>query len=109
MVYVDDIVITGSNTTLIANFIQALADRFSLKDPTDLQYFLGIEGTRTSQGLHFMQRKYIMDFLVNTNMVAAKPVLTPLLLLRRVSLCMMGHRNFNSQLSTKWLLAAYSI
>ncbi|CAA7014904.1 unnamed protein product [Microthlaspi erraticum] len=78
LVYVDDIVITGSNTTLVAHFINALANRFSLKDPADLHYFLGIEAIRTPKGLHLMQRKYILDLLVKTNMVDAKPVLTPL-------------------------------
>ncbi|CAA7018700.1 unnamed protein product [Microthlaspi erraticum] len=78
LVYVDDIVITGSNTTLVARFINALANLFSLKDPADLHYFLGIEAIRTPKGFHLMQRKYILDLLVKTNMVDAKPFLTPL-------------------------------
>ncbi|CAA7046959.1 unnamed protein product [Microthlaspi erraticum] len=84
LVYVDDIFITGSNTTLIHRFIQELGNQFSLKDPTDLNYFLGIEATRTSKGLHLMQRKYILDLLAKTNMVDAKPVLTPLAALPRL-------------------------
>ena len=78
LVYVDDIIVTGSSTKLITSFIDALAARFSLKDPKDLCYFLGIEATRTASGLHLMQRKYIVDLLVKTNMMDAKPVATPM-------------------------------
>lgn len=78
LVYVDDIIITRSSTVLIQSFISALSNRFSLKDPTDLTYFLGIEATRISQGLHLMQRKYILDLLDRTNMRDVKPVTSPM-------------------------------
>ncbi|XP_019087326.1 PREDICTED: uncharacterized protein LOC109127239 [Camelina sativa] len=78
LVYVDDIIVTGSTNRLIAGFIDALAERFSLKEPTDLYYFLGIEATHTSKGLHLMQRTYIIDLLTKTNMLNAKPVSTPM-------------------------------
>lgn len=63
---------------LIQSFITALSNRFSLKDPTDLTYFLGIEATRTSKGMHLMQRKYILDLLDRTNMTDVKPITTPM-------------------------------
>ena len=78
LVYVDDIIITGSSSALVFACINVLASRFSLKDPTDLDYFLGIEVTRTSRGLHLMQRKYIVDLLTKMNMLGANPVSTPL-------------------------------
>lgn len=78
LVYVDDIIVTGSDSSAVASVLSSLAERFSIKDPTDLHYFLGIEATRTKQGLHLMQRKYVMDLLTRTNMVDAKPVATPL-------------------------------
>lgn len=74
--YVDDIIITGSSNMLVIGVIQVLATRFSLKEPKDLNYFLGVEATRTSAGLHLMQRKYIIDLLLNTKMLDAKPVTT---------------------------------
>lgn len=58
--------------------ISALSSRFSLKEPSDLTYFLGVEATRTSAGLHLMQRKYIIDLLTKTKMLDAKPVATPM-------------------------------
>ncbi|CAA7043636.1 unnamed protein product [Microthlaspi erraticum] len=78
LVYVDDIIVTGNSSPLISHVLQSLADRFSIKDPTELHYFLGIEVHRTRQGLHMNQRKYIADLLQKTNMTNAKPVATPM-------------------------------
>ncbi|XP_019085614.1 PREDICTED: uncharacterized protein LOC109126486 [Camelina sativa] len=68
----------GNRLELIHGFIDALARWFSLKTPTYVHYFLGIEATRTSQGLHLMQKWYIIDLLAKTNMLHCKPVTTPL-------------------------------
>lgn len=78
LVYVDDILVTGNNEKMVRNVLASFADRFSIKDPTDLHYFLGIEVTRSSSGMHLMQRKYIADLLAKNNMTDAKPVTTPL-------------------------------
>ena len=78
LVYVDGIVVTGSNPGTIASVLQSLARRFSIKDPVDLHYFLGIEVHRTAKGLHIMQTRYILDLLTKTNMIDAKPVSTPM-------------------------------
>lgn len=43
LIYVDGIIITGSSTSLVTGFIHVLATQFSLKEPTDLMYFLGVE------------------------------------------------------------------
>lgn len=86
LVYVDDIIVTGSSNALVAEFIAALSRRFSLKEPTDLGYFLGIEATRTSHGLHLMQRKYIIDLLARTKMADAKPVTSPMATTPKLSL-----------------------
>lgn len=76
LVYVDDILITGSHKAMISNVLNLLADRFSVKDAEDLNYFLGIEAHRTDKGLHLNQRKYILDLLRRYNMIDAKPVTT---------------------------------
>ncbi|CAE6075150.1 unnamed protein product [Arabidopsis arenosa] len=86
LVYVDDIIIAGT-TSLVTAFNKSLAARFSLKDLGALSYFLGIEATRTSKGLHLMQRKYIIDLLTKTNMLEAKPVSTPMSPSPKLTLC----------------------
>lgn len=74
LVYVDDIVITGNNSSMVE---QVIANRFSVKDMGDLSYFLGIEVLRT-KGLHLNQKKYIHDLLAKMNMHDVKPVTTPI-------------------------------
>lgn len=78
LVYVDDIIVTANRSILVTDVLSALAARFSLKDLGDINYFLGIEVTRTSNGLHLMQRKYTIDLLTKTNMLGAMSVSTPL-------------------------------
>lgn len=78
LVYVDDIIVTGSSSSLVRGSIHVLASRFSLKEPTDISYFLGVEATRTPSGLHLMQRKYIIDLLTKMNMLDAKSATTPM-------------------------------
>lgn len=78
LVYVDDILVTGNDSKLVQDVITRLANRFSIKDMGDLNYFLGIETKRTSQGMHLMQKKYIIDLLSKANMLHAEPVSTPL-------------------------------
>ena len=51
LVYVDDIIITGNQPTLVDQFITRLAQQFSLKDLGSLTYFLGIEVVLHRQGI----------------------------------------------------------
>ncbi|KAG8493766.1 hypothetical protein CXB51_011188 [Gossypium anomalum] len=79
LVYVDDIIITGSVPTYINSFVRQLNDAFSLKDMGELHYFLGIEVTRSSTNcLHLCQQKYIRDILERSSMSCAKSVPTPM-------------------------------
>lgn len=78
LVYVDDILITGNDTALLQRTLDALAQRFSVKEHEELHYFLGIEAKRVPQGLHLSQQRYILDLLAQTNMLTAKPVTTPM-------------------------------
>ena len=48
LVYVDDIVVTANDDTVLDKFITRLSARFSLKDLGLLSYFLGVEVQRTS-------------------------------------------------------------
>ena len=78
LVYVDDLVITGNNSILVANIIKQLGDMFSLKDMGSLHFFLGIEVISTRARLFLSQHKYVRDLLANTSMSCAKDVSTPL-------------------------------
>ncbi|KAJ4753743.1 hypothetical protein LUZ62_088148 [Rhynchospora pubera] len=78
LVYVDDIIITGSNPLLVSSHIAHLHTSFSLKDLGDLNFFLGIQITRTPTSIHLSQSKYIHDILVKANMVHAKHSPSPM-------------------------------
>ena len=69
LVYIDDIMIIGSNSQLLEAVIQHLHSDFALKDLSEFNYFLGIEVTPSIDGLHLSQTKYIGDILKNANML----------------------------------------
>jgi hypothetical protein len=78
LVYVDDLVITGSDNQFIGHVVNTLGARFSLKDMGLLHYFLGVEVIPTTAGLFLSQHKYVRDILETQNMASAKEISTPL-------------------------------
>lgn len=78
LIYVDDIVLTGSNTAMLDEFVTQLGAQFAIQDLGDLHYFLGIQVQRFKDGIFLSQSKYMTDLLNNTNMADCKPVSTPM-------------------------------
>lgn len=79
LVYVDDIIITGSSQTLIQQLVHKLHSEFSLKDLGKLDYFLGIEVHHSSSGsLLLSQTKYIRDLITEANMDQANSIASPM-------------------------------
>ncbi|KAK4411317.1 Retrovirus-related Pol polyprotein from transposon RE2 [Sesamum angolense] len=77
LVYVDDILLTGAsedNLTAVKEYLDRL---FTIKDLGTAKYFLGLELTRSSHGLHVTQHKYLQDILLDASMTDAKPASTP--------------------------------
>nr|CAN82610.1 hypothetical protein VITISV_021745 [Vitis vinifera] len=66
LVYVDDILVTGSSPTLVSHFISYLSAKFALRDLGPLSYFLGIQAHQLGSVLHLTQHKYIVDLLKRT-------------------------------------------
>lgn len=71
-ILIDDIIVTGPDSTQVLTFIHNLAQRFSLKDLGSLSYFLGVEVQPCPQGLFLNQRKYTLDLLEKASMLDAK-------------------------------------
>ena len=79
LVYVDYLIITGSEPSLIEYIFQELNCKFSIKDLSALSYFCGVEALPTSIGLLLTKKKYVVDQLLKHNMLNSKPVIaTPL-------------------------------
>lgn len=78
LVYVDDMILTGSNSDLIQDLIRFLSTKFSVKDLGPLTYFLGVEIVWCRDGLLLSQQKYIVDLLHRFQMDGSKPVTTPM-------------------------------
>nr|GEU40278.1 ribonuclease H-like domain-containing protein [Tanacetum cinerariifolium] len=78
LVYVDDIIVTGSNIHEIEKFKEFLKSRFMIKDLGRLKYFLGIKVVDTSNGIFLSQRKYCLYLLSDFGLLACKPSAIPL-------------------------------
>ena len=74
--YVDDIVITGSDSESILSLKSFLHSQFHIKDLGMLKYFLGIEVMRSKQEILLSQRKYVLDMLSKKGKLGAKPCST---------------------------------
>ncbi|RVW46810.1 Retrovirus-related Pol polyprotein from transposon RE2 [Vitis vinifera] len=78
IVYVDDIVITGSDQNGIQKLKQHLFTHFQTKDLEKLKYFLGIEIAQSNSGVILSQGKYALNILEEIGMLDCKPVGTPM-------------------------------
>uniref|UniRef100_A0A2N9FV76 Reverse transcriptase Ty1/copia-type domain-containing protein n=1 Tax=Fagus sylvatica TaxID=28930 RepID=A0A2N9FV76_FAGSY len=77
LLYVDDIILTGSHQDAITELVAALASVFELKDLGRLTYFLGLQIDYQSNGFFVHQTKYALDILTRHNMSTTKPCSTP--------------------------------
>lgn len=77
LVYVDDILITGTDSAALHSIIAQLQSVFAMKDLGELGFFLGMQAHRDSRGLHLRQSKYIIDLLHKSSMAGAKPYAAP--------------------------------
>lgn len=78
LVYVDDLIITGSSMDMISQAKEYLKGHFNMKHMGELRYFLGIEADRSDAGIFMSQRKYIMDILHEYHMEGCKPLKLPM-------------------------------
>lgn len=78
LVYVHDLIIAGNNLISINSIKQFLHEQFKIKDLGHLKYFLGLEISRSTSGIHLCQRKYALDILSDCGLLAARTVSTPM-------------------------------
>ena len=63
LVYVDDLIITGSDPQVVNHIIHQLSSTFSTKDHGLLSFFCGVEVCPTTDGIVLYQHKYVVDLL----------------------------------------------
>ena len=85
LLYIDDIIITGNNSSLLDCFTCKLNSEFPTKDLGHLSYFLGLEATTTSDGLFISQLKYARDILTRAQLLNNKLVHTPMVVSQHLS------------------------
>lgn len=78
IVYVDDILLTGNDSTLLSQVVHDLNKYFASKYLSELSYFLGFEASRTDNEISLTQSKYAYDLLLRTGMVDCTTYPTPM-------------------------------
>ena len=79
VLYLDDLLITGSSKKEIASLKDAMNHAFSMIDLGLLSQFLGLEIAQSQHGIKVHQSKYALDLLNKFNMKYCKPSNTPFL------------------------------
>ena len=65
--YVDDILIAGSDPSKIAQIKSEFTSRYEMKDLGELNYYLGMKVTRTAEYIQLDQHRYTLDILEKYN------------------------------------------
>ncbi|XP_019258783.1 PREDICTED: uncharacterized protein LOC109236995 [Nicotiana attenuata] len=78
LIYVDDLLITGSCSSLINDAKTILHSKFKVKDLGTLRYFLGIEVSRSKKGILLNLRKYALELISETGLSGARHFATPI-------------------------------
>jgi hypothetical protein len=77
LVYTDDIIIARNNDDAVAALTKFLYAQFKLKDHGNVKYFIGLEIDRSTKGIYLCQRKYALEILEDSGMLASKPAKFP--------------------------------
>ena len=77
LLYVDDIVLTASSSTLLRRTIEALQREFSMKDLGKLHHFLGMRVQRSGDGMLLSQHQFMIEIVDRARMADCKPCQTP--------------------------------
>ena len=76
VIYVDDLIFTGSDPKLLTHVKSSLKQNFEMSDLGHLHYFLGLQVLQT-KGIFLSQSKYACDLLRCFHMEDCKPTPSP--------------------------------
>jgi hypothetical protein len=76
--YVDDLIIIGSDRDNINSFKEEMAAAFKISDLGLLHYYLGIEVKQSASGISLSQGAYVMKILERSDMTGCNPCYVPM-------------------------------
>ena len=77
-VYVDDLLVTGSNMDMIVGFKRDMATKFDMSDLGKLSYYLGIEVTQRKECIVLSQEKYAAKIVEEAGLKECNAVHIPM-------------------------------
>ena len=78
LVYVDAILVIESNAGFISKLMTDLNVYLSLKDLSDVTYFLEVQIIRCCDNFYLRQEKYVLELLERVEMTDCKPISIPI-------------------------------
>lgn len=76
LVYVDDILVMGTDSGLVTSLLGKLVGAFKIRDLGSPRFFLGIEMVSLNGSMVLSQRRYMTDLLRRAGMSGCKPLAT---------------------------------
>ncbi|KAG8485839.1 hypothetical protein CXB51_019238 [Gossypium anomalum] len=76
-VYVDDLLVTGGDQAILADFKIKMHQMFEMSDLGEMTYFLGMEVTQSQAGFFLSQRTFAIKILEKFSMQNCKATSTP--------------------------------
>lgn len=76
--YVDDMIVTGSNSDMVEDFKASMKTEFDMSDLGEMRYFLGVEIIQDETGIYMCQRKYAREILERFKMEECNAVRNPI-------------------------------
>ena len=77
VIYVDDLILTGSDPNHINDVKSSLKKKFEMTDLGHLHYFLGLQVLQSKEGITLSQSKYACDILHHFHMEDCKATPSP--------------------------------
>ncbi|XP_013624246.1 PREDICTED: uncharacterized mitochondrial protein AtMg00810-like [Brassica oleracea var. oleracea] len=77
LLYVDDIILTGSSKSLLDRITNSLKNEFPMSDMGRLKYFLGIKVEYNAARILLWQKNYASEIIQRAEMSNCKPISTP--------------------------------
>eukprot|EP00253_Pinus_taeda_P035530 PITA_35530 len=77
ILYVDDLILTGSDPNLINHVKSSLKKQFEMKYLGQLHYFLGLQVLQSKEGISLSQSKYACDLICHFHVEDCKPTPSP--------------------------------